>query len=458
MADDAGRINPLLSETTFLYGGNADYVEELYTRFAADPAAVPASWRAYFEAFGERAADIEAAAHEPGWARGPTPAPRPDWLSALDGQWPAAAPAKVTKAVEAKVGAALAEKAPGASAEALRAATLDSLRAIMMIRAYRVRGHLAANLDPLGFERTIPTHDELDPATYGFTESDYDRPIFLDYVLGLETGTVREILAILKRTYCGTLGVQYMHISNPTEKAWLQARIEGQDKEIRFTAEGKVAILKKLIEGEGFERFLHKRFPGTKRFGLDGGGGHGAGAGADHQARRRAGRGRDHRRHASPRSPERLGRRDGQAVQDHLPRVPGRLLGAERHRGLGRREISPGRQLGPRVRRQQRAPVADREPQPPRDRQPGGARQGARQADLRSAGEQGLHRLQGDAAPAARRRRLCGPGRGGRVLHAVGHRGLRDARHRSTSSSTTRSASPPRRASAAARPTLRTPR
>ncbi len=271
MADDAGRISPLLGETTFLYGGNADYVEELYARYAADPGAVHPSWRAYFDAFGERAADIEAAAVQPGWARGPAPSPRPEWLGALDGQWPSAPPAKLAKAVEAKVSAALVEKAPGASAEALRAATLDSLRAIMMIRAYRVRGHLAADLDPLGFARTIPTHAELDPATYGFAESDYDRPIFLDYVLGLETGTVREILAILRRTYCGALGVQYMHISNPVEKAWIQERIEGHDKEITFTAEGKTAILKKLIEGEGFERFLHKRFPGTKRFGLDGG-------------------------------------------------------------------------------------------------------------------------------------------------------------------------------------------
>ncbi len=274
MADDAGRIAPLLSETSFLYGGNADYVEGLYARYAADPATVPPSWRAHFDTFRERASDISAAAAEPGWARGSAPAPRPDWMGALDGQWPAAAPATsaaVAKAVEAKVGAALVDKAPGASAEAVRAATLDSVRAIMMIRAYRIRGHLAANLDPLGFERTIPTHDELDPATYGFSEADHDRPIFLDYMLGLETATLREILAILKRTYCGTLGVQYMHISNPQEKAWIQERIEGHDKEITFTAEGKVAILKKLIEGEGFERFLHKRFPGTKRFGLDGG-------------------------------------------------------------------------------------------------------------------------------------------------------------------------------------------
>ena len=206
---------------------------------------------------------MKAAAGKRSWTKPGAPAARPDWLSAIDGLWPA---------VEAKVGAKVAERAaPSASPESVRAATLDSLRAIMMIRAYRMRGHLRANLDPLGI--TVPDGDasELDPATYGFTEADFDRPIFLDYVLGLETGSVREILAILKRTYCGDIGVQYMHISDPAQKAWLQERIEGRDKEIHFTKEGKVAILKKLIEAEGFERFLHKRYPGTKRFGLDGG-------------------------------------------------------------------------------------------------------------------------------------------------------------------------------------------
>ena len=153
----------------------------------------------------------------------------------------------------------------------MRAATLDSLRAIMMIRAFRMRGHLKANLDPLGIATTPGDASELDPATYGFAEADFDRTIFLDFVLGLETATLREILAIVRRTYCGNVGVQYMHISDPKEKGWLQARIEGRDKEIVFTKEGKIAILKKLIETEGFEKFLHRRFPGTKRFGLDGG-------------------------------------------------------------------------------------------------------------------------------------------------------------------------------------------
>ncbi|MGA0604209.1 2-oxoglutarate dehydrogenase E1 component [Caulobacter sp. KR2-114] len=263
MADDAGRLNDVLAETSFLYGGNAAFVEDLYGRWAKDPNSVEPSWRAFFAQLSEGSDAIRKASTPPAWAPPPVATgPRPDWLSAIDGLWPA---------MDAKLEAKIQVAQPAASPDEVRARTLDSLRAIMMIRAYRMRGHLKANLDPLGIAVTAGDATELDPATYGFAESDYDRPIFLDFVLGLETATVREILAILRRTYCGNVGVQYMHISDPAEKAWLQQRIEGRDKEITFTKEGKVAILKKLIETEGFEKFLHKRFPGTKRFGLDGG-------------------------------------------------------------------------------------------------------------------------------------------------------------------------------------------
>ena len=268
MADDAGIINQVLTETSFLYGGNAAFVEDLHARWAENPGSVDPSWQAFFNSLHDQPAEARAAAAQPSWTPRQVPGPRPDWLSAIDGLWPAVE-AKLGKAIADKAAAAPAGAAP-ASADELRAATLDSLRAIMMIRNYRMRGHLAANLDPLGLADK-PDASELDPAGYGFSESDYDRPIFLDYVLGLETATVREILSIVRRTYCGNVGVQYMHISDPEQKAWLQARIEGRDKEIVFTKEGKIAILKKLIETEGFERFLHKRFPGTKRFGLDGG-------------------------------------------------------------------------------------------------------------------------------------------------------------------------------------------
>src|SRR5579863_3205139 len=262
MADDAGRLNEALAETSFLYGGNAGFVEDLHAKWAADPSSVEPSWRAFFASLRDRVDEVMKAGAPPPWTPPPMETPRPDWLSAIDGLWPA-----MGAKLEAKIGAVQ----PAASPDEVRARTLDSLRAIMMIRAYRMRGHLKANLDPLGLAITQGDATELDPARYGFSEADYDRPIFLDYVLGLETASVREILAILRRTYCGNVGVQYMHITDPSEKAWLQQRIEGRDKEIVFTREGKIAILKKLIETEGFEKFLHKRFPGTKRFGLDGG-------------------------------------------------------------------------------------------------------------------------------------------------------------------------------------------
>jgi 2-oxoglutarate dehydrogenase E1 component len=138
-------------------------------------------------------------------------------------------------------------------------ATRDSIRAIMMIRAYRMRGHLHADLDPLKLKADEPA-PELDPESYGFTEADFSRKIFIDNYLGLEYATLPEMLAILQRTYCGTVGIEFMHISDPDEKLWIQERIEGPDKEISFTPEGKKAILNKLVEAEGFEKFLDVKF------------------------------------------------------------------------------------------------------------------------------------------------------------------------------------------------------
>ena len=251
--------------SSFLQGHNADYVEQLYARYADDPSAVDDTWAKFFEALGD-ADDAKAEAAGPSWARADwPPAPADDLTAALDGQWP-------TDPKDA--GAKLAAKAEGKgvtlSDAQVRAATLDSLRALMIIRAYRIRGHLIADLDPLKQRDTKP-HPELDPASYGFTAADMDRPIFIDNVLGLEIATMNEILAIVKRTYCGTFALQFMHISNPEEASWLKERIEGYGKEIQFTKEGRRAILNKLVEAEGFEKFLHVKYMGTKRFGLDGG-------------------------------------------------------------------------------------------------------------------------------------------------------------------------------------------
>ena len=152
----------------------------------------------------------------------------------------------------------------------IKRAVLDSVRALMLIRAYRIRGHLSADLDPLNM-RVETERPELDPNTYGFNQADLDRPIFLDNVLGLKFASMREILEIVRRTYSGTFALQYMHILDPEQSSWLKERIEGFGKEISFTREGRKAILKKLVEAEGFEKFLHVKYMGTKRFGLDGG-------------------------------------------------------------------------------------------------------------------------------------------------------------------------------------------
>ncbi|MBX7248449.1 MAG: 2-oxoglutarate dehydrogenase E1 component [Caulobacteraceae bacterium] len=261
MADDSGRLNQVFAETSFLYGGNAAFVEDLHEKWAADPASVSPAWKAFFDSLKDQPGEVRQAAGAAAWGR-PGAIARTEELSALDGMWPAIE-AKTAKSIEARAPA-------GTSQSDIRAAAHDSVRALMLIRTYRIRGHLHANLDPLGLEP--PIHNaELEPGFYGFSEADMDRPIYIDGVLGLQEATLREILQIVRRTYCGNIGVQYMHIAEPAEKAWIQERIEGRDKEIQFTPEGKLAILKKLVEAETFERFLHKRFPGTKRFGLDGG-------------------------------------------------------------------------------------------------------------------------------------------------------------------------------------------
>ncbi len=188
-----------------------------------------------------------------------------DLLNALAADW---GPSE--EEISRKIGQKAQEQGIGISSEEALKATRESVRALMLIRAYRVNGHLIANVDPLAL--TPPrSHPELDPATYGFLPEDLDRQIYIDNVLGLETASLRQIIEILRKTYCGTVGYEFMHISSPEQKAWIQERIEGPDKEVEFTELGKKAILAKLIQTEGFEKFLDKKYTGTKRFGLEGG-------------------------------------------------------------------------------------------------------------------------------------------------------------------------------------------
>ena len=258
-------LNQAFARTSFLHGANADYIEQLYAQFQNNPQSVDAGWQAFFRDLKDNKDHVLKQAEGPSWKRTAWPgAENGELVAALDGDW---------GVLERQLGNRIQGRAQSMgvelTGEVALSATRDSVRALMMIRSYRVRGHLAADLDPLGLENK-KVHSELEPASYGFTERDLDRRIYLDQMLGLEFATLREILDILKRTYCAKIGVEFMHISSPEQKRWLQDRIEGKDKEIAFTPEGKKAILAKLVEVETFEKFLDVKYTGTKRFGLDG--------------------------------------------------------------------------------------------------------------------------------------------------------------------------------------------
>ena len=241
---------PRLEQDTFLFGPNATFVAELYSRYLENPDAVDPGWAAFFAQLGDDGGAILEDMRGASWA------PRGTAVIGADGAEKAPRPP------------AQAREAPAAG-EGVHAGTLDSIRALMMIRTYRVRGHLNADLDPLGLEER-DTHPELDPETYGFGEGDYDREIFINHVLGLEYATLREILAVVRQTYCGTVGVEFMHIQDPEQKAWIQERVEGIRNRPSVTAEEKRAILAQLTAAETFERFLDLKYTGTKRFGVEG--------------------------------------------------------------------------------------------------------------------------------------------------------------------------------------------
>ena len=234
-------------------GANLAFIADLYARWARNPGGVDASFAELFTALNDESRAVLEDATGASWA------PR---------TYSVAEPEEAPKAVKGK--AAPGAAPGGATPDQVRAAATDSLRALMLIRAYRVRGHLEAKLDPLGLQ-TPNSHPELDPAAYGFGPGDRDRSIFIDGVLGRETATVNEIIAIVRASYCGPIGVEFMHIQDPDQKTWIQRRIEGAPWVNGFDAGQKAQILQQLTEAEGFEAFCQKRYVGTKRFGLEGG-------------------------------------------------------------------------------------------------------------------------------------------------------------------------------------------
>ncbi len=241
-----------IEQTAFLYGGNSGFIEGLYERYLEDPASVDVSWRAYFDDLGPETKALFRQSQQ-AIAAQPKPAVLPHFADRGRAA-PSPLPAAVVQLDD----------------ERAKRLIRDHLRVIMLIRAYRVRGHLAAKLDPLGLVEP-GYHPELDYRTYGFTDNDLNREFYLDHVLGLEKATLQTIVEVLRKTYSSTVGIEFLHIQNPDQKAWLQARIEGLQGIFETNDAEKREVLQQMTAAEGFESFLHVKYPGTKRFGLDGG-------------------------------------------------------------------------------------------------------------------------------------------------------------------------------------------
>jgi len=241
--------NITYKKTSFLAGANSEFIQEFYADYISDPDSLPESWRKFFDGLSDNEKLIYDDIKGPSWS-----------------------PEKKSKKIKLAISKKKEDekKISEINLDIVKQSSKDSVRAIMLIRAYRIRGHLIANLDPLSIQKK-EEHLELKPETYGFEKKDYNRKIFLDGVLGLQYSDLNQILEILRKTYSSNIGYEFMHMGDPEEKSWIRNRIEGPEKNISFTENGKKAILNKIIQAEGFEKYLHVKFVGTKRFGLDGG-------------------------------------------------------------------------------------------------------------------------------------------------------------------------------------------
>ena len=242
-------------------GVSPAFIDALYARFKESPDTVEPGWRTFFEG-------LEGSLNAPSWASKRWPLTTTDDLTAgLD-------PTQMEPAPRPAKGGGKPAPAPAAAAPSqddIVKAAADSIRAQLLIRTYRVRGHLAANLDPLGLSSPRELPADLKTDYHGFSDADVDRPVYLGGSLGLQWATIREVVDTLRANYCGNVGLEYMHIADVEERKFLQERMEGKDKQVEFTTQGKKAILNKVIEAEQWEKFLGRKYVGTKRFGLDGG-------------------------------------------------------------------------------------------------------------------------------------------------------------------------------------------
>jgi 2-oxoglutarate dehydrogenase E1 component len=244
-------------KTSFLNKSNSAFIERMYLKFINKEADLPESWKDYFEGIGDELNIVAKEINGPSWG------PKKNKVDIDELQ-------KKIDQKENNLENKLVDRSEKFNYQLLANSNKDSISAVSLIRAYRLRGHLLANLDPLGM-RESDYLDELHPEFYGFKKENYDKKIFLNGVINRKDATIKEILKFLKKTYCGNVGYEFMHISNPDERKWFRDRIEQDANALEFTKNGKEAILNKLVQAEGFEKFLATKYVGTKRFGLDGG-------------------------------------------------------------------------------------------------------------------------------------------------------------------------------------------
>ena len=242
-------------KTSFLSKTNSSFIEEMYLKFINQDENIPESWKKYFEDIGEDLSIVAKELNGPSWGSKKTKINLTQIQENLKYENQSFEKNQTNNSISEKE----ISKMNG-----------QSIRAVSMVRSYRQRGHLIAKLDPLEM-REIDYLDELHPDSYGFKKEEYNNKIFLDGVINKQYSTIKEILGFLRKTYCEKIGYEYMHISNPIERKWFRDRVEKDENSLQFTNNGKQAILNKLIQADGFERFLHTKYVGTKRFGLDGG-------------------------------------------------------------------------------------------------------------------------------------------------------------------------------------------
>jgi len=241
-------------KTSFLNKSNSAFIEQMYLKFINKDADLPESWRNYFLDIGEEIDLVVSEINGPTWSPQKKKINLEEIKKNLNYEDQSISKLKQSKYIDDID---------------IKKTNRNSIRAVSLIRSYRQRGHLISKIDPLEL-RKIEYLDELHPESYGFNKDDYKMKIYLDGITNKDYSNIKEILSFLKKTYCGPIGYEYMHISNPSERKWIRDRVEKDENALHFTKNGKNAILNKLIQAEGFEKFLNTKFVGTKRFGLDG--------------------------------------------------------------------------------------------------------------------------------------------------------------------------------------------